>query len=147
LNWSPIEYLDHPDSLVTLSAPLLSTRYTLVVKDSAGCIARDEILITVNRDKRVYIPNIFLPDSDGKNDNFTVFGALEVAKVRSMQIYDRWGELLFENLNFLPNEPEFGWSGHAKGQAVNPGVYVYVIEVEYVNGETEIFAGDVTVIR
>ena len=67
--------------------------------------------------------------------------------MRSMQIYDRWGELLFENLNFLPNDEFFGWEGRAKGEDVNPGVYVYVIEVEYINGETEVFAGDVTVIR
>jgi len=145
--WSPIDYLARPDSLTTLTTPLNSIRYNLAVTDSAGCTVRDDIQIIVEKDKRVYIPNIFLPDSDGSNDNLTVYGAQEVLLVRSMQIYDRWGEMLFENLNFLPNDPQFGWSGQAKGQNVNPGVYVYVVEVEYVNGETEIIAGDVTVVR
>jgi len=145
--WSPIDYLARPDSLTTLTTPLNSIRYNLAVTDSAGCTVRDDIQIIVEKDKRVYIPNIFLPDSDGSNDNLTVYGAQEVLLVRSMQIYDRWGEMLFENLNFLPNDPQFGWSGQAKGQNVNPGVYVYVVEVEYVNGETEVIAGDVTVVR
>lgn len=64
-----------------------------------------------------------------------------------MQIFDRWGELVFENKNFAPNAPQFGWRGKAKGKFVNPGVYVYVVEVEYIDGGTEIFSGDVTVIR
>jgi len=145
--WSPIDYLDRPDSLTTFTAPLNSIRYNLVVTDSAGCTVRDEILVIVEKEKRVYIPNIFLPNSDGLNDNLTVYGAQEVLLVRSMQIYDRWGELLFENLNFLPNDPQFGWGGQAKGQDVSPGVYVYVVELEYVNGETEVIAGDVTVVR
>ncbi|MBC7774549.1 MAG: gliding motility-associated C-terminal domain-containing protein [Phycisphaerae bacterium] len=146
--WSPIDYLSRPDSLTTLSTPVNSVRYNLLVTDSSGCTASDEILIKVAKEKRVYIPNIFLPNSNGSsNDHLTVYGAQEVLLVRSMRIFDRWGELLFENLKFLPNEQQFGWNGQAKGQDVSPGVYVYVVEVEYVNGETEVIAGDVTVVR
>lgn len=145
--WSPVEYLDRPDSLTTLTSPLNSIRYNILVRDSVGCIARDEILVIVQKDKRVYIPNVILPASNDQNNILTVFAGNEVTLVRSMRIYDRWGELVFENLNFLPNDPSFGWSGKAKGQDVNPGVYVYTVEVEYVNGETEVFSGDVTVVR
>ncbi len=145
--WTPISYLDHPDSLTTLSTPANSILYSLIVTDSAGCTARDEIQIIVNKEKRVYIPNVILPGSDGLNDFITVFAGIEVAKVRSMQIYDRWGDLVFENLNFLPNDPHLGWNGRSKGEDVNPGVYVYAVKVEYTNGDTEIFSGDITVIR
>lgn len=145
--WSPIEFLRNPDSLTSITFPFNSIRYNLVVRDTLGCIARDEILVIVNRDKHVYIPNIIKPASEGLNNIVTVYGGQEVTKVLSMQIYDRWGELLFENLNFLPNDPQFGWNGQAKGQDVNPAVYVYVVEVEYINGETEVFYGDITVVR
>ncbi len=145
--WSPNDYLSTTDSLATRAAPVNSIRYELLVTDTAGCTARDQILIKVTKEKRVYIPNVFMPDSDGFNDNLTVYGAKEVLLVRSMRIFDRWGELLYENLDFLPNEEQFGWNGQAKGQDVSPGVYVYVVEVEYVNGETEVIAGDVTVVR
>ncbi len=145
--WTPVEYLDRPDSLITLAFPVNTVRYNLLVTDSAGCTARDEILIIVDKEKRLFIPNVIKPSSDGQNNIVSVFAGEEVSKVRSMRIFDRWGELLFENLNFLPNDPAFGWSGQAKGQDVSPGVYVYVVEVEYVNGETEVFSGDVTVVR
>jgi large repetitive protein len=145
--WTPISYLDRPDSLTTLSAPENTIRYEIEVKDSSGCIARDEILVTVDKTKRVFIPNIISPDTDGFNDNITVFAGNEVAVIRSLRIYDRWGDMVFENLNFLPNDPQLGWSGKAKGQDVSPGVYIYAVEVEYVNGETEIISGDVTVVR
>ncbi|MDO8365559.1 MAG: gliding motility-associated C-terminal domain-containing protein, partial [Saprospiraceae bacterium] len=145
--WSPIEYLSNPDSLTTLTSPHNSIQYNLIVTDSAGCTAGDEILIIVDKDKRVYIPNVIIPSSDGLNNIISVFAGEEVTLVRSMRIFDRWGELLFENLNFLPNDPRFGWSGQAKGQNVSPGVYVFVVEVEYVNGETEVISGDVTVVR
>jgi gliding motility-associated-like protein len=145
--WTPASYLEHPDSLITLSTPINTIRYEIEVKDSSGCIARDEILVTVDKTKRVFIPNIITPDSDGFNDNITVFAGNEVARIRFMRIYDRWGEMLFENLNFLPNDPQSGWSGQARGQDVNPGVYIYAVEVEYVNRETEVITGDVTVIR
>ncbi|MBL7810401.1 MAG: gliding motility-associated C-terminal domain-containing protein, partial [Saprospiraceae bacterium] len=145
--WTPTQYLSNPDSLASMSFPLNSIRYRLVVTSLTGCETEDDILITVNKDKHVYIPNIIHPNSDGSNNILTVYAGQEVTQVRSMQIYDRWGELLFENRNFQPNDEFFGWEGRAKGEDVNPGVYVYVIEVEYVNGETEVFAGDVTVIR
>ena len=145
--WTPISYLDRPDSLTTLSAPENTIRYEIEVKDSSGCIARDEILVTVDKTKRVFIPNIISPDTDGFNDNITVFAGNEVAVIRSLRIYDRWGDMVFENLNFLPNDPQLGWSGKAKGQDVSPGVYIYAVEVEYENGETEIISGDVTVVR
>ncbi|MFN0176770.1 MAG: gliding motility-associated C-terminal domain-containing protein [Saprospiraceae bacterium] len=145
--WTPAEYLDRPDSLTTLASPINTIRYNLLVIDSAGCTARDEIVIIVDKEKRLFIPNVIKPSSDGQNNIVSVFAGEEVSKVRSMRIFDRWGELLFENFNFLPNDPTFGWSGQAKGQDVSPGVYVYVVEVEYVNGETEVFSGDVTVVR
>lgn len=145
--WSPSQYLSNPDSLSSFSYPFNSIRYRLIVTNMDGCEAFDDLLVTVNKDKPVYIPNVIHPNADGSNNIFTIYAGQEVVRVRSMQIYDRWGELLFENQNFLPNDEFFGWEGRAKGEDVNPGVYVYVIEVEYVNGETEVFAGDVTVIR
>jgi hypothetical protein len=145
--WSSAQYLNTTDSLVVISTPLNSIRYTVEVTDTAGCRDSDDILVIVKQDKRVFIPNILQPTSDNFNNMVTVFGGAEVTLVRSMQIYDRWGELVFENRNFLPNDPQSGWNGQAKGEYVNPGVFVYVVEVAYINGETEILSGDITVTR
>jgi gliding motility-associated-like protein len=101
----------------------------------------------VQKSNRIFLPNIIKPESIELNDFFTVFAGAEVAKIRSMRIYDRWGELLFENKDFAPNDPQLGWNGTARGDKVNPGVFIYAIEVEYFDGSSEVISGDVTVVR
>lgn len=145
--WTPVTYLNTPDSLITYAKPPQSQVYGISVTDTSGCSASDEIRIVVTRAKRVFLPNIIYPASVETNNIFSVYAGAEVSKIRTMQIFDRWGEMLFENKNFLPNDPQFGWDGHAKGKEVSPGVYVYVVEVEYIDGSTEVFSGDVTVVR
>lgn len=145
--WTPQDYLSTPDALSSITYPFNSIRYMLQVTSTAGCVVSDDILVVVQKENRVYIPNIIDPNATDLNNILTVFGGNDVRLVRTMQIYDRWGEMLFENGNFLPNDPQFGWSGTFKGDPVNPGVYVYMVEVEYVNGETEVISGDVTVVR
>jgi len=145
--WSPTDFLQQPDELNPWSVPSGTIRYTLEVTNMDGCTAADQVLVIVEKDKRVFIPNAIAPQSDGLNNLVTVFAGNELRLVRRMQIFDRWGEMVFENRNFLPNDPQSGWAGKAKGQDVNPGVYVYVVELEYINGEVEILSGDITVIR
>lgn len=145
--WSPTDYLSTPGQLESWTRPPSSLRYSIFLRDLAGCEATDEILVQVEKNRRVYIPNIIYPQSVTFNDIITVWGGAEVAKIRFMRIFDRWGELMFENENFAPSDPQSGWNGTFKGEYVNPAVYVYVVEVEYIDGETEIFKGDVTVIR
>lgn len=146
--WSPPMFLQTPDQLFTLSNPAYSVRYTLEVTDTSGCKAKDDLLVIVNREKRVFVPNVIYPGSSNGNDVLRVYGGPELTEVLSMQVYDRWGELLYEAQNFfLSNANSLGWDGKAKGQEVAPGVYVYVLEVRYIDGETEIISGDVTVVR
>ena len=145
--WSPLNFINSPDSLITYVKPPESQIYNISVTDTSGCTATDEVRVIVTRIKRVFLPNIIKPASTETNDQFVVFAGPEVSKIRTMQIFDRWGEMLFENRDFSPNDPQFGWNGHARGKEVSPGVYVYVVEVEFIDGSTEIFSGDVTVVR
>lgn len=145
--WSPTDYLLTPDSLSTMAKPPVSQIYSITVIDTTGCPATDQLRIIVQKQNRVYLPNIIKPESNELNDAFTVYAGAEVARVRFMRIYDRWGELLFENKDFAPNDEQSGWRGRAKGNLVNPGVFVYVVEVEYFDGTSQILSGDVTVIR
>jgi gliding motility-associated-like protein len=95
----------------------------------------------------VYIPNVLKPDSDQQNDFFTVFAARDVERIELLQIYDRWGSLVFENRHFQASEPSLGWDGRIRGDAAAPGVYIYIAKVLYVNGISEWLKGDLTVIR
>ena len=144
--WSPTSYLSHPDSFITYIKPPNSQVYSLFVRDTFGCTARDEMLLTVRRDSRIYIPNIIKTGS-AENESLTVYGGPELETVRYLRVYDRWGELLFERLNLPKNDPSAGWKGRARDKDVMPGVYIYIAEVVLTDGTSQVLTGDVTVVR
>ena len=93
-----------------------------------------------------YLPNVFAPDGSGVNDKFTLFTNLpeNIVGIEG-EIFDRWGNLLFAS-SAIP----FEWEGNFHGEPMNPGVYVYILRVTYLdNGETLVknFSGDVTLVR
>lgn len=126
--------------------PLQSWKVHVTVVDSSGCVAVDEVLVKVSRTRHVFIPNIINPNS-AENAVATVFGGRDVAEVEAFRVFDRWGEMVFETLHFQPNDPSAGWDGTYENKPVSPGVYVYYARVKFIDGETEIFKGDVTVFR
>ncbi len=129
-----------------LEAYLAST-ITLEAYDIRGCFIDQQISYQVVRNRDVYIPNIFSPNGDGLNDIFTLFSDADVTEISIMEIYSRWGELVYKREGFPPNEPGIGWDGTFDGETLNPGVYVYRIEVVYGDDVRADFAGDVTIIR
>ncbi len=119
--------------------------YMVSVADSNGCTASDERLVEVDKTRLVFIPNVL--DFGPSGNNFiTVFGGNGTLKVRSFRVYDRWGEAVFERLDMALNDPTVGWHGDFRGEHVQPGVYIYVAEVEFLDGEVGVYKGDITVL-
>lgn len=75
-----------------------------------------------------------------------IFSGKDVVGIRSFQIYNRWGENVFEVYDFLPNNPAYGWDGRFRGIPCNSAVFVWYAEVEFVDGEIILFKGDVTLV-
>jgi len=125
--------------------PLEDVVYSVMVTNEFGCTATDEIKIKVLPNDDYFVPNAFSPDGDGANDYFTVFGGNNLAQVVSMQIFDRWGSIIFEQKGFLPNTGQEGWDGFSKGKLLDKGVYVYVIELEFIDGTRQLVGGDVSI--
>ncbi len=128
-------------------APLSSFRYHITVMDSAGCKGSDERLIIVNKERYVYIPNVFSPNASDGNDRFTIFGGEDVERVKLLRVLDRWGQAIYEHYDFTPNDLSTGWDGSIRGQAATPAVFLYQAEVLFKDGETVRYNGDVTVVR
>ncbi len=120
--------------------------FEVQVVDSLGCSASSRILITVEKVRKVFVPTGFSPNGDGANDLLLVHGQ-QSTRVVTFQIFDRWGELLYQNGGFQLNDPNAGWDGTFRGEPVNPGVYVWVLEVEYRDGVREIFRGSTSLLR
>ena len=117
--------------------------------DDKGCTAVDDILIRVNKNRDVYIPNGFSPNGDGVNDFFTIYGKEEqITKVHTFQVFSRWGEPVFlARQDFEINRGNHGWDGTHRGEELNPAVFVYFVEVEFIDGTIELFKVDVTLTK
>lgn len=145
--WTPDNSLSRSNELRTVATPTVNTQYVLTIVDANGCTATDSLLAVVINANRIYIPNAFRPNVENGNERFLVFAGPEVSIVRRLQVYDRWGETVFEGVNLIPNEVNLGWDGNWRGDAALPGVYIYVAEIEFTDGTTTIRSGDVTIVR
>jgi len=122
----------------------VTTTYYVEVINGNGCIAFDDVQIRTTQIVDVVFPNIISPNGDNINDRFYVKSA-DVETVISMKIFDRWGEKLYDASNLPPRDPSVGWDGKFNDKKVVPGVFVFIVEVLFIDGTTETFNGDVTV--
>lgn len=128
--------------------------YTLNIEDGDGCTYEETFTLVAASDKpedcvAIYIPNIFAPGRDGPNDTFSIFfdSGSEIQNINSMQVYSRWGELIFEQRNLSPGSDQLGWKGDYRGQALLPGIYIYKIEIAFTDGSTLLRSGTVMLVR
>lgn len=146
--WSPNYNLRDSSDFRTEAYPYKTTKYTLtVVQDGTGCTDTDEMTVFVVANREIRIPNIFTPDDDGYNDYFTAYNKKAAVQIDELKIFDRWGELIFETKNIPLGDARKGWNGTFKGLKVNPGVYVYLVMVRFLDDEVIPYAGDITVWR
>mgnify|MGYP003945904877 FL=1 len=150
LIWSPpgiiecydalcLEGIVHAANSVTLSA---------TVYDENGCQESDNLVITVDKDRKIFFANVFSPDGDGINDIFFVQGDEgQIVKIKKLMIFTRWGETIFEMNDIAPNDPTKGWDGRFRDEMMNPGVYAYYAEVSFIDGIELVYVGDVTIVR
>jgi gliding motility-associated-like protein len=95
-----------------------------------------------------YIPNAFSPNGDNQNEEFQIYPASEVAKIRTFKVFDRWGNMVFVATNFAANDaPNHGWNGMLNGRILKPDVFIYLVELETKKGEVYFQRGDVTLMR
>ena len=100
----------------------------------------DSVLIKIEIGE-LFVPNIFSPNNDGKNDVLYVRGA-ETASEFLFIIFNRWGEKVFES-----SDPSTGWDGTYKGKSINSAVFTYVVTVKFINVNEHNIRGTVTLIK
>lgn len=144
--WRPL--LDTASAGKTLQhfLPLHSLLVAVEVTDTNGCKGQDLVWVFVNRDRHIFVPNIISPQSS-ENGTALIYGGDDVEIVEVFQIFDRWGDELFSRSNVQPNDSTQGWNGKSGRDDVLPGVYVWRAQVRFVDGQSEVFFGSVTVVR
>ncbi len=126
--------------------PTDEVTYSVTMMDENACTATDEITIFINKDRNVFIPNTFTPNGDGFNDFFTVYGNDAIKQVTLLRIFSRWGDFVYENSNFSPNDELEGWNGLFRDKPVQSGIYTYYTYIEFIDGEEVLYKGDLLVI-
>ncbi len=119
----------------------------VTVSNIYGCESTSEIYLRRTYAPRVMPPNVISPFADFTNSHFTLFTNDEIDQIVYLYIYDRYGELMFQAHEILPNEPGEGWDCTFKGLNVNPGVYAWVAQLRVIDGSYIKRKGDVTVIK
>lgn len=140
--WWPDEYIQSPYSAQTSVSPLFTTAYLLRGQDANGCVSYDTVWVKVESNTVLLLPNAFSPNGDGVNDIFRISKYLNIQKLESFNIYNRWGELVYTTSNL-----EDGWNGVYKNLAQPLGVYTWYIKAIDYENNTIIKKGEMTLLR
>ena len=117
-------------------------RYTLTVTSPNGCVKiadkNFKLIFPIVR-----FPNAFTPDGDGNNDVFKMVVPQGLAIVDLMEIYNRWGQKIFES-----TAPNASWDGTINGEQVPSDVYIYRVWWRRGDGALQMQSkGDITLLR
>ena len=144
--WTPGDVVPCDTCQENWISPTVQTTFSIMV-DKDGCTDEDQLTVFVRKIRPIYVPNAFSPNNDGTNDQFLIYAGKQVANIRSFLVFNRWGETVYEYYNFQPNDPLFGWDGKHRGKEMDPAVFTWFAEIEFVDGKVELYEGDVTLMR
>ncbi|MBC7862658.1 MAG: gliding motility-associated C-terminal domain-containing protein [Bacteroidia bacterium] len=117
---------------------------TLIISIPGSSTCKDTVSIqtvTIGAEGALFIPNIFTPNNDGKNDIFRVKGPQYTEFY--LAVYNRWGQLLFES-----TDQSIGWDGTFNSMKSDPGVFGWYLKASCGPDKEQIFKkGNVTLIR
>jgi gliding motility-associated-like protein len=145
--WTDGSILSCADCWAPAARPTRSGPLGLRVWDAYGCEAYDEIFFEVAPRARLYAPTAFSPNGDGINDYFTLLAGPEVRRLQRLEVYDRWGGLLFRRESFAPGDASLGWDGRAGGKPAAAGLYLWRAAAELIDGSLVERSGEVLLLR
>ncbi|MEM9931753.1 MAG: gliding motility-associated C-terminal domain-containing protein, partial [Bacteroidota bacterium] len=137
--WEPASWVSCQNCSETTIRPRSSGVLRAFLTDEDGCQAQDAVLIQVIPDQSVYLPTAISPNGDGVNDVFRAYAGPAVQEVLSLSVYDRWGGLYFHGKGEGAQ-----W---APGSEAATGLYIYQLEVLFLNGMKELLRGGVMLMR
>lgn len=139
LTWTPTADLDDPSVANPLAFPILTTQFYVSGVDEDGCFGIDSMLLTV--EKIVDPVGGFSPNGDGVNE-FFVIDRIENFPDAQINIFNRWGTLIFES------DPGYTtpWDGTFNGKTLTVGTYYYIIDLKD-DAVDELITGPVSILK
>lgn len=147
-SWYPTTGLSCSDCLTPIANPTQSTSYELTIRNDEGCEVTYYTRIEIDFEGKVFFPNAFSPNGDGRNDFFAPkFESENIAQVIEINIFDRFGNQIWGKSNFTLYDDTDGWDGTFNGQLLNSGVFVYTSQIQFKDGSIKTYSGDVTLLK
>jgi len=120
--------------------PVTSTVMATPVIGGCSGMTQSYVIKVLPLNKDVFVPNVFTPNGDGKNDLLYVYGNY-IDKLE-MHIFNQWGQ----QIATITSKTQ-SWDGKYKGSPQPVGVYVYVLKAELTNGKVVNLKGSITLLR
>ena len=149
-----VDYFWFPDSLVSCfdcpdptAFPFDNTTFTVTITDDDGCTAQDDVTVTVEKNRPIFIPNAFSPNFDGTNDTFVLYGGPGARTIQLLRVFNRWGALVYEGRDIPLGDESRGWDGTFKGEDMNTDVFTFYALIEFIDNEVVLYEGSVTLVK
>jgi gliding motility-associated-like protein len=135
--WSPGDHVSISPTGTTILSPIQNTHYIVTGYDSLGCSNTTTVDVFVEMSG--FIPSLFTPNSDGKNDQLKVYG-VNLVNGFSLKIFNRDGNVVYSTRN-LTEALQQGWDGTNNGVQQPNGVYYWKIDGAVASGEKLLLNG------
>lgn len=119
-------------------------RHLATLSTALGC---DSTLLVDLKFYQVFVPNVFSPNQDGVNDAFVVYGTEDLIMIQRLQVFNRWGQLVYEGKELLPNDTSRAWDGRIRGGQAPDGVYIYTASLLLADGVERTVTGTLSLLR
>lgn len=142
IQWSPSSIVNCDTCMIVNIIADESTLVTMHLEHISGCKDELSFFLTVEKEpEHIYAPNIFSPNGDLHNDEWTFYTSPNLI-TEECKIFDRWGNIVYHSKEDNPK-----WDGISNGKDCLPGVYVYSISLRNSDGMNKVVSGDLTLIR
>ena len=127
--WSPNNTLKYPNTANPNAEPIVTTDYILLGKDASGkCSATDTVTVKVIPSDEVVFYNTFTPNGDGSNDTWYI-GNIDKYPNNQLEIYNRYGKLVFKTTGYVNAWNGNTWDGKAFGENLPAATYFYIMDL------------------
>jgi gliding motility-associated-like protein len=138
--WEPPDGLSSSVIPNPVATPSRNTEYVLTGTDSVGCTATARTTVLVQ--ENAFVPNLFTPNGDGKNDNLMIYGLTSPSRF-NFRIFNREGSMVYEARD-VSAASTTGWNGFVQGTRQPSGIYYWKVDGEMANGDKLLLNGKTT---
>jgi len=141
ITWTPAATLTGANTLTPVAKPVVTTTYTLTVRNTQNCTSTDNAVVNVIP-YCVKVMNAFTPNGDGMNDRWLVTTGASCTKQIAVAVFNRYGNVVYKNDNYQNN-----WEGTYNSKPVADGTYYYTVTYTTITDKKVFVKGDVTILR